>query len=255
MKSKRITGKTPLLSLALIALTFMAACAPTQTPAPTSTPTAEPPPTATSAPTATEAAVVDPTATQASAAPDPANSGMTRFVVVPDKTNVSYSVEETFLNENNRLATAIGKTSQVTGELSVNLSEPSKIDFGEFSVDISTLTSDSGRRDNAIRGRWLESSRFPIARYTVTGLDGFPANPQEGQSLAFKMNGDLTVREATLPLTWDVTAVKNGSTITGEATTFIMMADWGVPPPNIAGVLIVKDGVTLTIEFTFEQQS
>ena len=176
---------------------------------------------------------------------------MTTFTLISEETVVSYSVEETFLNENNRLATAIGKTSQVTGELTVDLENPANIEFSEFSVDISTLQSDSSRRDNAIRRDWLESSQFPLARFVVKELSGFPDSPQEGQPLQFKMIGDLTVREATLPVTWDVTATLNGDRLTGTATTFIMMADWGVPPPNIAGILIVKDGVTLTLDFTF----
>lgn len=181
------------------------------------------------------------------------SSSIVTFKIVPAETVVQYAVDETFLNENNRLNTAIGKTSQVNGEFSVDLINPAQIQFGEFSVDISTLTTDSPRRDNAIRSRWLESSRFPLAKFTVSQLVGFPNNPQEGQELTFQMEGNLTVRDTTRPLTWNVKAVKNGQRLTGEATTFLMMKDWGVEPPNIAGVLIVKDGVTLTINFTFEQ--
>lgn len=238
---------------AAVLLLWIAACAPVSTPSPTAT--LAPTPTQAAAPTPTLTAAVEPTAT-AAAQEDPANPPvLATFLVVPAETVVSYAVDETFLNQNNRLATAIGKTSQVSGQLVVDLNNPNDIQFSEFTVDISTLTSDSSRRDNAIRRQWLESASFPIAKYTVTGLTGFPENPQEGQELVFQMNGELTVKEATRPLTWDVKAVKNGNRLTGQATTFIMMQDWGVPPPNIAGVLIVKDGVTLTIDFTFEQQS
>lgn len=183
------------------------------------------------------------------------SSSVATFKIVPAETVVQYAVDETFLNENNRLNTAIGKTSQVSGEFSVDLKNPAQIQFGEFTVDISTLTTDSPRRDNAIRSRWLESSRFPLAKFTVSQLIGFPNNPQEGQELTFKMEGNLTVRDTTRPLTWNVKAVKNGNRLTGEATTFLMMKDWGIEPPNIAGVLIVRDGVSLTINFTFEQVS
>jgi len=185
--------------------------------------------------------------------PSSAGSAIT-LAVIPAETTVSYSVDETFLNQNNKLATAVGITNQVTGSLTFDPNQPSQVEFGEFTVDISTLKSDSDRRDNAIRGRWLESASFPIAKMTVTSLNGFPEAPQEGQPVTFQMVGDLTVREATQPVTWDVTATYQGGKLTGQATTFIMMADWGVDPPNIAGVLIVKDGVTLTIDFAFAQQ-
>lgn len=248
--------KKTLLYINLLVLLVLSACAPAATPTPAPTPTAPALPEATPMPqpTPTEAVLGAPTPTEPAAVESP-SGGLATFVIVPDETTVTYAVDETFLNENNRLNTAIGATSQVTGQLSVDLANPGQIEFSEFTVDISTLTTDSSRRDNAIRGRWLESSRFPIATFKVNELVGFPTDPQEGQTLTFQMAGDLTVRETTKALTWDVNAVKNGDRLTGQMTTFIMMEDWGVPPPNIAGVLIVKDGVTLTIDFTFQQQS
>ena len=243
--------KKNIFVLSVIVTLLVSACSPAQTPtdSPTAAPTLPAESTVVLAPTAEIAST--PTTEIADDNPPTGSSTMTTFTLVPEETVVSYSVEETFLNEGNRLATAIGRTSQVTGELTVDLENPANIEFSEFSVDISTLQSDSGRRDNAIRRDWLESTQFPLARFAVKELSGFPASPQEGQPLQFKMIGDLSVREATLPVTWDVTATLNGDRLTGTATTFIMMADWGVTPPNIAGILIVKDGVTLTLDFTF----
>ncbi len=204
------------------------------------------------APTATQTAGVSPTDPPASSNADPSQ---TTFSLDPAQSEVSYAVDETFLNENNRLNTAIGKTQQITGELTIDLANPAASPSGEFTVDISTLTTDSSRRDNAIRGRWLESSRFPTAKFTLTQVSDFPANPQEGQQIQFKLAGDLLIRDTTKPITWDVTAVLNGGQLTGTATTFLMMADWGVSPPNIGGMLIVKDGVTLTMNFTLVKNS
>lgn len=243
----------------LVSILLISACTPSA-PALTSSPTETLPPQESS--TLTPALTATPQESPTPQEGYPANptspslsSSVVTFKIVPAETVVQYAVDETFLNENNRLNTAIGKTSQVTGEFSVDLNNPAQIQFGEFTVDISTLTTDSSRRDNAIRNRWLESSRFPWAKFTVSQLVGFPNNPQEGQELTFQMEGNLTVRDTTRPITWNVKAVKNGNRLTGEATTFLMMKDWGVEPPNIAGVLIVKDGVTLTINFTFEQVS
>jgi len=215
----------------------------TAAPAPTTIKTVEP---AAEIPTATASSETVSTPTTA--------SGKTILVVLPAETTVSYAVEETFLNENNKIVTAIGSTSQVTGSLTFDPSQPTQMEFGQFTVDISTLKSDKDRRDNAIRTKWLESSTYPLAKFDVTSLEGFPESPQEGQSISFKMIGDLTVRETTLPVTWDVTAVYQDGKLTGQATTFLMMADYGVPPPDILGILIVKDGVTLTLDFTFAKQ-
>lgn len=226
------------LALALV----VAACAPAATPAP-----------ATPAPATSVPATPLPDATPipATATSAPASGSTRTFSVVSEQTSASYAVEETFLNDNNRLATAIGQTSQVSGDLVLDYADPSR-SSGSFSVDISTLTSDSARRDNAIRGRWLESSTYPLATFVIRSVTGLPADPQEGQPITFKMQGEMTVRQATRAVEWEVTATLNGTTLTGTATTFIMMADFGVTPPDIGGVLRVKDGVTLTLNFTMQ---
>jgi polyisoprenoid-binding protein YceI len=172
------------------------------------------------------------------------------FAIDPAATTVSYSVDETFLNDNNRLATAVGVTSVVSGTLALNRVDPARSQLGTFTVDLSTLKSDSSRRDNAIRRQWLESATYPLAAFVARGVEGFPASPAEGQDLAFRLLGDLTVRQATRAVTWEVTAQLAGERITGSARTVILMADFGVTPPDIAGILRVKDGVTLTIQFT-----
>lgn len=177
-----------------------------------------------------------------------------RFVIDSQNSVVSYAVDETFLNQNNRLATAVGKTSEITGELEIDLKNPSNISFGEFVVNIQTLKSDSSRRDSAIQSRWLESAKFPLARFNIREVKNFPENPRENETVKFQIVGDLTIRETTRSVTWDVSAMLKGDQLLGQATTFIYMADWGIEPPSIAGVLNVKDGVTLTLEFVFIKQ-
>ncbi|MEJ5314025.1 MAG: YceI family protein [Anaerolinea sp.] len=176
------------------------------------------------------------------------------FILDKQRSVISYSVDETFLNQNNRLATAVGKTSAISGEIQIDTQNLSNVTFGEFIVDISTLKSDSSRRDAAIQNRWLESEKFPLARFMVKDVKGLPQNPKENELVNFQLVGDLTIREVTRSVTWDVSAMLRGKELTGKATTFIYMADWGIEPPNIAGVLIVKDGVSLTLEFVFTEQ-
>lgn len=177
-----------------------------------------------------------------------------KFILDSQKSVISYAVDETFLNQNNRLSTAIGKTSEISGEIEIDLKNPSQIIFGEFVTDISTLKSDSNRRDTAIQNRWLESAKFPLARFKVNELIGFPDHPVEGVPVEFKLAGELTIKEITRPVTWDVSAELRDNHLLGKASTFIFMADWGIEPPNIAGVLIVKDGVTLNLNFVFVEQ-
>jgi len=198
----------------------------------------------------TPSAVAIPTATGAADAPVTAGRAMT-FVMVGE-TTVRYAIDEVFLNENNRLATAVGQTDQIEGQFTLNYGDPSASQSGLFIADISTLTSDQPRRDEAIRAQWLESARYPLATFVVKEVRGFPPNPQPGQPVTFQLAGEMTIKETRQPVTWDVTATLDFDRLTGTATTFIKLADFGIPTPDIAGVLTVTDGVTLTLDFTFK---
>ncbi len=220
-------------------------------------PTAVPLPTTTSTPAST--LIVETPLSEAKDTPEGEKdtgeiATIRRFILDKNRSVVSYSVDETFLNQNNRLATAVGKTSEITGTLQIDTQNLSNVAVGEFTVNISTLKSDSSRRDSAIQNRWLESAKYPLARFIVKEIKGLPQNLRDNELVNFQLVGDLTIREVTRSVTWDVSAMLKDKELTGKATTFIYMADWGVEPPNIAGVLIVKDGVTLTVEFVITEQ-
>jgi len=238
---KRFLAVTILFSAILGACTSAPPPA-TTTPEPTrpaETPTSPPQP-ALPDPTAT---IEDPTATP----PDPA--GRVVFKIAPGESEVQYEVEETFLNQNNRFAVAIGVTGQINGEIFADLANPPASTIGPISVDISQFKSDSSRRDNAIRQRFLESERYPIATFTPTKIEGLPESYQEGQDYTFKVSGDLTVRQVTLPVAFDITARLQDNTLTGTAATSILMSDFGVGPISLAGILQTEDLVKLTFRF------
>ncbi|HOH20390.1 MAG TPA: YceI family protein [Anaerolineaceae bacterium] len=239
--------------LLVIAL-LLAACTPAAT---------QVAPPAAAAATAVPTRVVEPTPTEAlaetpaeipAATEQPAEDGTVRFVLVAGESQASYMIDETFINQNNRLFTAVGVTTTLSGELRLNYADPAASQFGEFQVDISKLTSDSSRRDNAIRQNWLESSTYPLAVFTVTGVQNFPNSWQEGQKVNFQLVGDLKIRQTTRQVTWDVTGVLQGDRLAGTATTNIMLVDFDVEPPSIAGILSVTDGALLTLEFVFVKQ-
>ncbi len=176
-------------------------------------------------------------------------SGQVTFKIIPGESKATYEVGETFLNQNNRFNLAIGVTSIINGEIYADLSNPPASTLGEISIDISQFTSDSSRRDNAIRRDWLESSRYPIAVFKPTRIDSLPDRYVEGQEYLFRVTGDLTVKETTRTVTFDVAARLEGDTLTGRAETTILMSEFGVGPISILGVLTTEDQAKLTLEF------
>jgi polyisoprenoid-binding protein YceI len=243
----------------LIACAFaLASCggqaAPTATAAPAATvvpvkPTDAPKPAATTAPAAV--ATSAPAATVAPAkptdTPKPAMPGA--YKIVPGQSKASYSVNEVFINRGNILATAIGVSTVVNGEIALDPSDPSKTKVGEITIDVSAFASDSGQRDNYIRRTGLESTKFPLARFKPTAITGLPSTYKEGDELKFKMTGDMTVRDATTPVTFDVTAKLAGGKLTGTATAEVKMTDFKFNPPDIAGTLKADNEVKLKLEF------
>jgi polyisoprenoid-binding protein YceI len=180
--------------------------------------------------------------------PEP-EGGMEVFVIVPGESKVSYEVGEVFLNQDNAFNLAVGVTSKVNGEINVDRNNPQNSTIGTIRVDVSQFTSDNQRRDNAIREGFLESAQFPIVEFTPKEIQGLPESYQEGQQLKFQVSGDLTIRDVTKPATFEVTFVGEGSTMTGEATTTILMSDFGFGPISIGGILNTEDEVKVKFEF------
>ena len=274
---------------AIISILFLAvitvACGTTSTPAkepaaaePTATlttteqPASEPTPTE-PAP-ATEAAPIDePTPTTAAGSAEseptptpsteevveptqesPAEMVVRTFRIVPEQSEASYQVEEEFFNRPVQFFSPIGVTQEINGEFQLTVTG-NQVELGDnqFTVDLRTLTSNENRRDQRIREQWLESNRFPLAEFTATAIEDFPADAAEGQDVNFKLVGNMTIREITQPLTFDTTARLESNTFTGAAVTNLLMKDFGFDPPSILGVLTVTDGVTVTVKFTAEE--
>lgn len=184
--------------------------------------------------------------TQAAASNAPA-SGAQLYKIDATQSEVRYEVNETFF-QGNRLNTAVGRTKGVAGEMQINFAEPAKSVIGDIVIDISQFQSDEGRRDNFIRNNGLESAKYPQATFKTTSIDGLPAKVNVGDEISFTINGDLTVKQTTKPVTWQVKLKLTDQGLSGTATTQIKMSDFGVGPIKLA-ILATEDDVKLSFDF------
>lgn len=184
-------------------------------------------------------------ATQAPASP----AATQRFVIDPSQSQVVYRVGETLIREGNRFNVAVGITRAVCGEILIDRANPRASQVGPITVDVSQFQSDSRRRDNAIRERWLESARFPIAEFVPTRVEGLSAQYDEGREITVQIMGDLKVRGVAKPVTFITTLKLQGSHLTGTAMAKVLMTDFGFNPPSIFGILRAQNEVE--IEFRF----
>jgi len=182
--------------------------------------------------------------------PAPVASGSAeavRFSIIPGESQVTYEVGETFLNQGNAFNLAIGTTPQVSGDIFINFTNPQNSTIGTITVDISLFTSDSTRRDSRIRSDFLESEIYPLATFIPTLIEGLPGVGAEDVDYSLRITGDLTIREVTRPVTFGATIRLSGDTLTGTATTTILMSEFGVGPISIAGILTTQDEALLTL--------
>ena len=245
---------------------FVAACGsaaistpavPTPTTAAVATPIAAQSSVATSAPTSVASPSSAPASvatTSSSTTAPTVNASAVTLVVDPAASTASYHAHEQLVGRT-LPSEAVGTTAGVSGSLAFAADGTIVADQSKISVDLSKLQSDESRRDNFIKGNTLQTSRYPMATFVPTAVQGLPSPlPTSGQ-VTFQLLGDLTVHGVTKPVTWQVTAQFGDSTVTGDATSSINITEFGMSPPKAGPVLSIEDGLTLQLAFTAARQS
>lgn len=203
----------------------------------------EPTPTATPAPTQVPAPRANPLPRSLQ---DITSTQVYRFRVDPAQTTVEYAVSEVLLG-NNQITR--GRTNSVEGEFHLYMQNGKVfIALSNLQVDLSTLTTDNTIRDQAIRKNWLESEKYPKAIFVANAVEGLPNDAVQNQPYRFQVKGDMTIRNVTHPVTFDVTVTVQANTLIGEGTTTLYMKDFGFDPPSVAGKTIVSDPVNVSIK-------
>jgi polyisoprenoid-binding protein YceI len=169
--------------------------------------------------------------------------GVRHFVIVPAESEAKYVVRE---NLRGIETTAVGTTRAIEGE--VFLSPQGLSDAGEslFRVDLSTLESDEGMRDNYIKRNTLQTSQYQYATFVLEAVTGFPAGYVEDAEVELQISGTLTVRDVSKPVTWAVKARQLGDTLTAVADLTITFQDFGMSPPSVP-IARAEDEIQLQI--------
>ncbi|MCY4528962.1 MAG: YceI family protein [Chloroflexi bacterium] len=204
-----------------------------------------PPPAAqlTSAPAATPAPTVAPE--------EPADSGAADGATVLSVTEGSearYLINEQLANRN-LPNDAVGTTSDIEGQ--IVFSEDGTVDAeqSKITVGVSSLRSDSDRRDGYIQRNSLESNQYPEVTIDVTEIRGLSwPLPTSGEA-AFEMIGDLTIRDQTRSVTWETTATFTEGAVEGLAKTVVTFEQYEMTQPRVSIVLSVADEIRLEINF------
>lgn len=148
--------------------------------------------------------------------------------------------------------TAVGRTPDVTGGLTI---DGTTIPEASFEVDMTTLTTDDGRRDGAIRNQSIETSRFPTATFVLTEDIELGSIPAEGTEITIDATGDLTLHGVTKSVTIPLQAKRQGDVITVVGSLEIPFSDYSISKPSAASVLSVEDKGTFEVQLFFTKSA
>lgn len=177
-----------------------------------------------------------------------------RLILTLEQSEARYRVREQLANRS-LPSDAVGVTTAVSGQIVLETDGTVIPAESRFVVDLSTLRSDSDRRDNYIHRNTLETARFPTAEFVPTEVRGLPNPLPTSGDVTFQLIGDLTLHGVTRPVTWDVTARIERQTLAGSATTQVRFDDFNMMQPRVPILLSVEDTVQIELDFHLIQQS
>ena len=177
-------------------------------------------------------------------APEEADGGVQTYALT-DATQATFTITEELRGTP---TTVVGTSTIVLGEIALDPEDAaSTIQIGTILVNARDFATDSSNRNRAVRGPILDADTFEFIEFAPTSVDGLV---DTGGDVTLTVTGDLTIRDVSNPVTFDVTATLNDDgTITGTATTSIDRTDWGLDIPSAPGVANVSEEVALALEF------
>ena len=176
--------------------------------------------------------------------------GSPEFVIDPTQSLATFEIDEELSGSPNHV---VGTTNVVAGQIQVDPSDLSTVQFSQIIINGRTFATDSSFRDRAIRGPIILNSavdEFELITFDVTSVDGLSGSASPGDTVEFTLTGQLTVRGTTNQETFEVTAtLADESTLTGTAETTALRSDYGIGIPNVPRVANVSDEALIRLEF------
>ncbi len=145
---------------------------------------------------------------------------------------------------------AVGRTSQITGSLTV---EEGTVAEATFEVDVASITSDDGKRDNKFKGDIMDADTFPTASFVLNEPLTFGTLEQSGTASETTAKGDLTLKDVTKSVSSDLTFQVIGDQIEVVGSIPVAYSDFGIDNPTNPFVTVRDEGM-VEFKLRFEKQ-
>lgn len=155
--------------------------------------------------------------------------------------------------------TVVGRTESVIGDLVVSDADTTGGDNGaaadlvltsvDVTADLGQLRSDAAGRDTALRTRILETDEFGEASFSLTSPVNLPA-VTAGEPVALQATGELEIRDRREPVDVELTARWDGDQLRVVGSIPILLSDYAVDVPTVAGVETIDDAAVVELDLT-----
>jgi polyisoprenoid-binding protein YceI len=171
----------------------------------------------------------------------------TTWKIDPAHTDVQFSAKHMMVT------TVRGKFHAVDGTITLDEANPTAA-TGSFTIKAASLNTGVEQRDGHLRsGDFFDAETYPEITFSVTGVE-----PKRGNDYA--VTGDLTIRDVTKPVTFDVEFLGTYQGFQGRragfhGTTKLNREDWGLTW-NVAletGGWLVGKEIKLEIDIALDE--
>jgi polyisoprenoid-binding protein YceI len=148
---------------------------------------------------------------------------------------VGYRVDEVLLGQS---ATAVGRSTSVSGHLVINGTTVTAATFG---VPMDTIHSDKSQRDAQFDGRIMDVAAYPTGTFTLTAPISLAPLPAAGAITSYTAHGNLTLHGTTRAVTFTLTAERKGAQIEVVGHIPVIFADYNIANPSFAGFVTTQN--------------
>src|ERR1700691_1866987 len=148
---------------------------------------------------------------------------------------VGYRVNEVLLGQN---ATAVGRTTSVTGQLTI---QGTAATAASFSVPMDTIHSDKSQRDAQFDGRIMDVAEYPTGTFALTSPIDLAPLPAAGVIKSYTAHGKLTLHGTTRAVTLTLTAEREVTQIKVAGDIPVLFSDYNIANPSFAGFVTTQD--------------
>jgi polyisoprenoid-binding protein YceI len=160
---------------------------------------------------------------------------------------VGYRVKEVLAGQSQ---TAVGRTSSVTGHLTIKATTATA---ATFTVPMATIKSDESQRDVQFDGRIMDVATYPTGTFALTSPIDLAPLPATGAVKTYRATGQLTLHGHTRSVTFPLTAERTAATIKISGSIPVAFADWDIPNPSFGSFVTTQNHGLLEFLLTFRR--